>query len=305
MRFVTFAREAGDTRGRPGALLDDLSNIVDLGHRFSSLLELIERGEAGLAVAREAIEAAAHTVALADVRLLAPLPEPRQFRDCMVYEKHLRQAMAQGGKISGAVGEPPPIPPVWYHQPVYYKSNRLSVIGTGADVRWPTYSNVMDFELEIALVIGRKVRDLTPERAAEAVFGYMIFNDMSARDAQMAEMGGGLGPAKGKDFDTGNVLGPWLVTADVIGDIRRLKVRASVNGRVVADTTAADMQHDVSRVLVHISASETLYPGEVIGLGTIGDCCLLEHGRSLSPGDVITLEVEELGRQENRLVRDS
>src|SRR3546814_9034762 len=115
---------------------------------------------------------------------------------------------------SGNSGAPPPIPSVWYRQPIYYKCNRLSVVGTGADIQWPSYSEFMDFELELALVIGRQVRDLTPDNAAEAVFGYMIFNDMTARDAQIAEMSGGLGPAKGKDFDTGNVLGPWITTAD-------------------------------------------------------------------------------------------
>lgn len=302
MRFVTYSDdEAG--RGRPGVLLDDLCTIVDLGDRYTTLIDLIEDGKIGRDAAQSAVISASQTVRLSEVRLLAPLPEPRQFRDCMVYEKHLRQATVHGRKLAGMTGEIPPIAPVWYRQPVYYKGNRLSVVGTGADIRWPAYSNHMDFELEIAMVIGRKVRDLTPENAMDAVFGYMIFNDMSARDAQIAEVGAGLGPAKGKDFDTGNVFGPWLVTADAIGDIRRLKVRALVNGEVVADTTAADMQHDVQHVLAHISASETLYPGEVIALGTVGDCCLLEHGRSLSPGDLIELEVEDLGRLQNRLVK--
>src|SRR3546814_10605227 len=127
--------------------------------------------------------------------------------------------------------------------------------------------------------------------------------DMTARDAQIAEMSGGLGPAKGKDFDTGNVLGPWITTADAVGDIRYLGVRALVNGQIIAETTAAGMQHDVVQVLTHISAGETLYPGEVIALGTIGNCCLVEHGRSLNPGDLIELEVEGLGRLQNRLVR--
>src|SRR3546814_8000737 len=105
----------------------------------------------------------------------------------------------------------------------------------------------------------------------------MIFKDMNARDTQIAEMSGGLGPAKGKDFDTGNVLGPWITTADAVGDIRYLGVRALVNGQIIAETTAAGMQHDVVQVLTHISAGEPLYPGEVIALGTIGNCCLVEH----------------------------
>lgn len=242
-------------------------------------------------------------VALAGLRLLAPLPEPRQLRDCMVYEKHLKQASVQGQKLMGVENPEATIPPVWYRQPIYYKGNRFSVVGTGADIRWPAYAQAMDFELELSLVIGRKGTDIAPEKAGDHIFGYMIFNDMSARDAQMAEMQGMLGPAKGKDFDTGNVLGPWLVTADEVGDIRKLHVRVNVNGETVADTTAAEMQHDVGAILAHMSASETLYPGEVIGLGTIGDCCLLEHGRFLAPGDTIEFEVEKLGTLRNRIVK--
>lgn len=304
MRLVTFTTP--DLKGpRPGVLLDDLATIADLGVRFASLLALIDDGAEGLEVARREAASPLRRVRLKDATLLAPLPEPRRLRDCMLYEKHLRQAGAGMRRLAGLDGEPGPIAPIWYEQPIYYKGNCLSVIGTDADIQWPAYSNVMDFELEIALVVGRRARDLPPETAAEAIFGYMIFNDVSARDAQMAEMGGHLGPGKGKDFDTGNVLGPWLVTADAVGDIRRLRARASVNGEVIADTTAGDLQHDVGRVLSHMSASETLHPGEVIGLGTIGDCSLLEHGRSLKPGDVIELEVEGLGRLRNRIVRSA
>ena len=302
MRFVTFTLPDLDAP-RPGVLLDDLETIVDLGERFSSLMALIDAGESGLEEARQDVEARRHLIPIAQAQLLAPLPRPRQLRDCLLYEKHLQQAMAAMAKLVGHQGDPPSIAPVWYNQPIYYKANRMTVIGTGADIQWPAYSKLMDFELEIAVVIGRKVRDLTPENAAEAIFGYMIFNDVSARDAQMVEMGGHLGPAKGKDFDTGSVLGPWLVTADEIGDVRRLKVQARLNGEIIADTTAAGMHHDLGHVLSHISASETLYPGEVIALGTIGDCSLIEHGRSLNPDDLIEFEVENLGCLRNRIVK--
>lgn len=301
MRFVTYAGDKGAPR--PGLLLEDGATVADLGHLYPSLLALIDAGDDGLAAARKAAQAPAKTLPLADLRLLAPLPEPRQLRDCMVYEKHLKQASEQGQKLMGVENPTATIPPIWYSQPIYYKGNRFSVIGTETDIEWPPYAELLDFELELALVIGRKGKDIAPEKAGDHIFGYMIFNDVSARDAQMAEMQGQLGPAKGKDFDTGNVFGPWLVTADEVGDIRNLHVRAAVNGDTVADTTAGDMQHEVGRILAHMSASETLYPGEVIGLGTIGDCCLLEHGRFLAPGDTIEFTVEKLGTLRNRLVR--
>lgn len=300
MRFVTYAE---GTAARPGLLLDDGKTLADLGHLYPSLLALIDAGADGLAAAGKEAGAPAKTVALNSVRLLAPLPEPRQLRDCMVYEKHLKQASVQGQKLMGVADPQPNIAPIWYQQPIYYKGNRFSVIGTDTDIRWPAYANLLDFELELSLVIGTRGADIAPENVHDHIFGYMIFNDVSARDTQMSEMQGLLGPAKGKDFDTGNVFGPWLVTADEVGDIAKLHVRASVNGETVADTTAGDMQHDVGTILAHMSASETLYPGEVIGLGTIGDCCLLEHGRFLNPGDTIEFEVEKLGTLRNRIVK--
>lgn len=301
MRFVTYAR--GDESPRPAVLLDDGETLADIGHLYPSLMDMIDAGPEGLAAARTELKIPGKTLALSDVRLMAPLPEPRQLRDCMVFEKHLKQASVQGQKLMGVENPQASIPPVWYNQPIYYKGNRFSVIGTETDIEWPAYAQALDFELELSLVIGRKGKDIAPEKAGDHIFGYMIFNDVSARDAQMAEMQGQLGPAKGKDFDTGNVFGPWLVTADEVGDVRKLRVHASVNGETIAETSAGDMQHDVGRILAHMSASETLYPGEVIGLGTIGDCCLLEHGRFLNPGDMIEFEVEKLGTLRNRIVK--
>lgn len=301
MRLVTFVTAEG--REAPGALLDDLDTIVDLGDRFPDMLALIDAGEAGLEEARDLVSAARHHHRLGDVTLRAPLPVPRQVRDCMVFEKHVLQARQQRARATGNDG-PVTLPEVWYQQPIYYKSNRFSVIGTGTDIRWPGYSEFMDFELELGAIIGRQGVDIPPERAHDHVFGYLIFNDVSARDAQMREMAGGLGPAKGKDFDTGNVMGPWLVTADAIPDPYRLRMRAWVNDELIADGSSADMHHGFDRIIAHVSQSETLYPGEFLGSGTVGNGCLLEHGRSLQPGDRITLEIEHLGRLVNRIVRD-
>lgn len=212
----------------------------------------------------------------------------------------MKNAVAALSRMSGTPVNP--IPPVWYRQPIYYKGNRFSVIGHQHDVRWPRYSRVMDYELELACVIGRGGSDIPRERALDHVFGYTIFNDASARDAQGMEMAGGLGPAKGKDFDTGNVLGPWIVTADEIGDAQSLTMVARVNGEEWSRGTSAAMHHRFDAIVSFISQSETLHPGDVIGSGTVGTGCGLEHGRFLSDGDVVELEVERIGTLRNRFL---
>jgi 2-keto-4-pentenoate hydratase/2-oxohepta-3-ene-1,7-dioic acid hydratase in catechol pathway len=267
---------------------------------MTTMLALIDAGPAALDQVRtlERCDIKAARMPLKDVRLLAPL-EPRQMRDCMAFEQHLLNAYAQAEKRSGVKRK---IPEIWYKQPIYYKTNRFAVQGTGADVQWPSYSTWMDFELEFAAVIGKRGRDLTLANALDHVFGYTVFNDFSARDAQLAEMAAQLGPAKGKDFDGGNVLGPWIVTADEVGDPHALAMEVRVNGERWGGGHSRDMHHKWPAILAHISASETLHPGEVIGSGTVGTGCGLELGRKLKDGDVVELEVERIGRIKNRVV---
>ena len=151
-------------------------------------------------------------------------------------------------------------------------------------------------------MLGRGGRDWTREEADAAIFGYCVFNDVSARDQQIAEMRGMLGPSKGKDFDTGNVLGPWLVTRDEIPDPNALRMRAWINGELITDNTSAGMMHDFPAILAYASRDETRHAGEVFGSGTVGGGCGLENGHFLQNGDVIELEVDGLGRQRNRIV---
>ena len=149
--------------------------------------------------------------------------------------------------------------------------------------------------MRLACVIGRGGKDISRQEAHDHIFGYMIFNDLSARDAQALEMEGRLGPAKGKDFDKGNVFGPCLVTADEIGDPYALRMLARVNGETWCDSNSSTMHWRFDDLIEHISRDETLYPGEIIGSGTVGDGCGLEHGRFLRSGDVIELEIEKIG----------
>lgn len=224
------------------------------------------------------------------VRLLASLPRPRTIRDFYAFEQHVKTARARRGLA--VVAE-------WYEMPVFYFSNPNAVVGPGADVRRPAYTAALDFELEVAAVIGQGGINIRAEGAHRHIAGYMIMNDWSARDIQRKEMAVGLGPAKGKDFATS--FGPWIVTPDELADRyedgrHRLEMVARLNGRPVSHGNLADLHWTFGEMIEHASRDCHLYPGEVIGSGTVGSGCLLELGLPwLEPGDVVELEVERLG----------
>nr|WP_246864456.1 fumarylacetoacetate hydrolase family protein [Spongiibacter thalassae] len=188
-------------------------------------------------------------------------------------------------------------------QPIYYKANRFAVIGPDEPVIWPSYSRLMDFELELACYIGKGGKNISRDQARAHIAGFTIFNDMSARDAQGREMPGKLGPAKGKDFDTGNVMGPCLVTADEIEDPYNLTMVARVNGEEWGRGSTADMRWQFEDLIEHISRDETLYTGEVLGSGTVGNGCGLEHLRYLKPNDVVELEIEQIGILASQIIK--
>jgi 2-keto-4-pentenoate hydratase/2-oxohepta-3-ene-1,7-dioic acid hydratase in catechol pathway len=312
MKFVTFRNaSASRTTDRLGVLTEAGRHVVGLSRSFSNMLALIDAGEAGLAAARAALQNADEKVPLEGVQLLAPLPEPRQMRDAMTFELHYKQSMKHMarlrvgqalGKLADAAGVLR-LPKVWYEQPTYYKCNRFAVIGPEADVIWPQGAELLDYECEIAAVIGKTGKDIPRERAIEHIFGYCIFNDMTARDLQEREMRALLGPAKSKDFDTANILGPYIVTRDELSDPYSLDTECRVNGEVWGRGSTRDMHHRWDAVIAHISRNETLYAGEVIGSGTVGNGCGLEQGRFLRPGSLIELEVTGLGTLRNRLVK--
>lgn len=310
MKLATFKRDGHTSLG----VVDTArSQILDLAKAsavasneaanpaFASMLALIDAGGSGLdqAGALAAEWPAAAAVPIDSVGLMSPIPEPRQMRDCLTFELHLRNAIAQSAKQTGVTR---PFPEVWFKQPIYYKANRFSFIGHETDVVWPKYSNHMDYELELACIIGRPGKDIAPDQAMQHIFGFAIFNDFSARDAQVAEMAAQLGPAKGKDFDSGNALGPWIVTLDEIGDPHALAMEARVNGERWGGGNSSMMHHKWPAILAHISASETIYAGEVIGSGTVGTGCGYELGRQLRHGDVVELEIEKIGVLRNRVV---
>ncbi|GGA21008.1 fumarylacetoacetate hydrolase family protein [Neptunicoccus cionae] len=268
---------------------------------FLSMQSLIDAAEQGLSTARTLVANPPQTatIPLADVSFLPPIM-PVQYRDCLVFEDHLTNCFRVMEEATGRNHE---VPDVWYQQPIYYKGNRMSFIGHGTDVKWPHYAEHLDIELELAIVVGKTGKDIKAEDGINHIFGYTILNDISARDAQMAEMPGQLGPCKGKDFDTGNILGPFILTADEVPHPVALNMEARVNGERWGGGNSAQMQHDFGAILAHISASETVYAGEVIGSGTVGTGCGLELGKRLSDGDSFELEIEKIGILANRIVK--
>ena len=234
----------------------------------SDMVAFIGSGDLGRRAAHEAIDAASKQdevfgarthYAFADVRLLAPVPRPRVIRDFLTFEGHMLTA----GKALGR----PQIPPVWYEVPAYYKGDPDTVSGPDAVIEWPKYCEKFDFELELAMVVGRRGKNISKGDARRYIAGYTIWNDWSARDQQMKEGPLGMGPSKGKDFDTGNTIGPYLVTADEL-DVSNLRMTAKINGETWTDSTSGGRQFSFEDLIAHVSQNETIYPGELWGSGT-------------------------------------
>lgn len=317
MRLVTF--RSGNSADRLGLLRPDRS-VLDLAAACNErrgeqppmlvgMQALIEAGDDGLQAVRWLASAATRTSVYEPgaYTLRAPLPLPIQMRDFMAFELHVQQAGAAIARLRSAVTgievPAPGMPDVWYRQPIYYKCNRFVVNHPNADVVWPRYSQLMDYELELACVIGRGGRDISRNDARAHIFGFTIFNDFSARDAQMLEMQGPLGPAKGKDFDGANAMGPCLVTADEFDDVYNLSMIARVNGELRSRGSSKSMHWGFEDIIEHISRDETLYAGEILGSGTIGNGCGLETLQFLNDGDRVELEIEGIGTLANRVVR--
>lgn len=317
MKLVTY--DAGGQR-RVGALSPDEMRVFDLSAAdpqayFASMLALIEAGQPALDRAREIVAAGGASMPLAEVTLRTPVPDPPQIRDFLCFEEHLIDAFAMLRKKKAQL-EPDPdealarfereglfsVPQVWYERPIYYKPSRFGVIGTDEEVIWPHFSKLLDYEMEFGAWLGAKGRDLTPEQARGMIFGYSIFNDISARDTQSLDMSGNLGPGKGKDFETGNVIGPCIVTADAF-DPYDAEMIVRINGEEVSRGQSATMKWRFEDCIAHASASETVYPGEFFCSGTVGGGCGLELDRYLEPGDVVELEVTGIGVLRNRVVK--
>jgi 2-keto-4-pentenoate hydratase/2-oxohepta-3-ene-1,7-dioic acid hydratase in catechol pathway len=267
-----------------------------------NMLEFLEEGKTAQCYASETLTAlepkaaGLHGARLvywpAEVRLCAPLPHPRSLRDFYAFEDHVKKGFEKRGEA---------MPPEWYEMPVYYKSGHHNIIGTDADVFWPSFTEKFDYELELAAIIGKEGSNIPAEAARGYIAGFTIMNDFSARDLQRKEMKVRLGPAKGKDWCT--ALGPWMVTADEVGDPYTLEMTARVNGETWSRGNSRSLFWKFEQMIEFLSKDDTIYPGDVIGSGTVGSGCGLELDRWVKPGDVMELEIERIGVLRNRVIR--
>jgi 2-keto-4-pentenoate hydratase/2-oxohepta-3-ene-1,7-dioic acid hydratase in catechol pathway len=276
-------------------------------HELPARTTVLDLVRAGLPAALEAGTAALDgpAVPVESVRLLPPLTAPT-VRDFVAFEEHVEGMVAPSGEV---------VPPEWYQAPTFYFTNPYALVGAFDDVPVPPGSQRFDFELEVAVVVGRDGASLTPDQARAHVFGYTILNDWSARDLQFREMAVKLGPAKGKDSAT--TLGPWLVTADELEPYRNdegflaLDMRVSVNGAEIGQDLLANMGWTFEELISYASRGTEVRAGDVLGSGTCGNGgCLAElwghlgdqAPPPLQPGDMVEMTVEGLGTIRNRVV---
>ncbi|WP_382306839.1 fumarylacetoacetate hydrolase family protein [Herbiconiux sp. UC225_62] len=251
-----------------------LSGCLAGGSRFTDLVAQV-------------VEEAAEVSLISPGRFANAL-DPASYRDYMVFEEHFSFGYRWQGK---------PVPEVMYELPVNYAGDPLSFIGPDDVIPWPNYTQRLDYELELGIVVGRSGRNLQPKEALDHVLGLTILNDVSARDIQGREMTGGLGPSKGKHFAC--VTGPVVTTLDELPPA--LRMRAKVNGELLCDTTSDQMVWSVAEIVAWASQGETLAPGALLGSGTCNGGSTIELDRRLEPGDEIELIVEGLGALRNRV----
>jgi 2-keto-4-pentenoate hydratase/2-oxohepta-3-ene-1,7-dioic acid hydratase in catechol pathway/glyoxylase-like metal-dependent hydrolase (beta-lactamase superfamily II) len=294
MRWVTFREDDGE---RTGIVSGDAIHALPPG---ATLLELIGRGITGLREAGEEALRSPSTARLREVTLMAPIPRPPSIRDCLCFLDHMRNCQA-------AMGGARVLKDSWYRIPAFYFACPSTVLGPYDDAPRAPGSAWQDFELEVAAIIGAGGKDLSIEQAEQAIIGYTIFNDWSARDLQQMESQLGIGQGKGKD--SGVTLGPYLVTPDELEPYRRdgklsLQVSALVNDTVIGSGSTGAMDWSFAEVISYASRGVTLVPGDVFGSGTVPTCTLVEHLSPAAPesfpgwlhdGDVVTLRVQGLG----------
>jgi fumarylacetoacetate (FAA) hydrolase len=320
MKLVSYLH---DEREHVGVIINDTIYALDILHpdlpnNMSMLLNYWEESlpivQAGELLLREGTRSSNRGIPISEVTLLAPVPFPTSCRDGYAFRQHVAAAR-RNRKVE--------MIPEFDQYPIFYFTNHHSIQGPGPIRCMPDHFEKLDFELEVAIVICKQGRNIKAEEADEYIGGLMIMNDMSARRLQMEEMLLNLGPAKGKDFST--VIGPWLVTLDElapfeiptkenhVGKTWNLRMTCHVNGVQVSDGNVADMDWTFAEIIERASYGVDLYPGDVIGSGTVGTGCFLELNGTgklndpnyqeqwLQPNDVVTMEIDQLGRLENTI----
>jgi 2-keto-4-pentenoate hydratase/2-oxohepta-3-ene-1,7-dioic acid hydratase in catechol pathway len=306
VRWCSFTTTAGGGAPRLGAVVarDGMDRVLDVGVWARSrsaetppdLVDLVEASPAGQErvtdLVRSAPEDASGWIRLEEVVFCAPVRAPNSLRDFLAFRDHVERGAARRGSA---------VPEAWDRIPVYYKGNRRSIVGPGEVVAWPSYTEKMDYECEIAAVVGRAGRDVPAEDADAYVFGYTVMNDWSARDVQRDEMACWLGPAKAKDFAT--TLGPWLVTPDEWSPEEPHEMSVRVDGEVWSAGSTTGRRWTFAEMLAWVSRDEDLWPTDVLGSGTFGGGCGLDLDRWLPESCEVELRVEGLGSLVNRVER--
>lgn len=280
MKFVTYSRAGA---ARPGAWLGD-GRIADLSSVAGSILELIEGGEATWAAAKARASDPAAAIAAGDVQLLAPIPRPRKNVFCV--GRNYIEHVAEGARAMGTETKLPEVPQFFTKAPT-------TVNAPGAPVRLDAaLTKLLDYEVELAVVIGKAGRDIPKERALDHVFGYTIANDVTARDLQRRHEQW----FKGKSLDTTLPLGPWIVDKDEIGDPTTLELTLTVNGEERQRAKASMMIFDIPTIIAFLSAGLTLEPGDIIATGTpSGVGFAMSPPQGLKDGDVVTAKIDRIG----------
>jgi len=289
-----------------GALPDNMLAFIDDHEKYFSIIKAMK------------LEDLSPTYALTDVQLLAPLPNPRSFRDYIGFEMHMLNASRSFGHTIGAA---------WYDMPIFYFTNHHGIFGPDDEIKRPLQETRLDIELEIAVVIGKKGKDINAGEADDYIFGYTIFNDWTARAIQKREMEIPLGPHKGKDF--ANAIGPCIVTKDefekyrvpfsesffeaplkvpeIKGDRFNLRMTSRVNDQTICEGNYKTVFYNFPQMIERAAENNvTLMPGDILGSGTVGNGSLVENNftvhRPLEPGDVVELEIEGIGILCNKVI---
>ena len=298
LKLVTFTTENKKEK-KIGVVIND--NVLDLslsssGKISNSMLEFIESGDYCKTIAHECIKnyKQEHLYPLSKIKLLAPILNPPSLKDFFAFEEHAK---------AGAKRRNEELPKEWYEIPAYYKGNHRAVFGPDDEIPWPFYTRKLDFECEIACVVGKKGKNIKIEDASDYIFGYMIFNDFSARDIQKKEMLLRLGPGKGKDF--ANAFGPYLVTKDEVDPQKDFSMKININNELWSSGHFKDQYWGFPLMISHISQEETVYPGDILGSGTFYKGCGLDLDRWIKEGDTIELEVPKLGILRNKIGKAS
>ena len=234
-----------------------------------------------------------------EFRWLAPVPRPPMIRDGILLLDHYRVGMERLFKIA----EKDRIPEAARSMPIFWKPSRAAVAGHLEPVRWPKYSEKLDYEFELGLYIGKAGRDIPVERAREHIAGYTVFNDLGLRDVQPPEMSLRMGPAKSKDFATSKVMGPYLVTADELPHPDNLRMVTRVNGEIWFDGRISGWAFTFEQLIAHVSRDETVNVGDFFGSGPPAFSVGFEIDRWIKPGDVVSCEIEGVGTLSNTIVR--